>query len=107
MVAYAPAAVRVYGDFAAQAGTYTFAWQGAAGNTVEMRSRFSLTFRRDHPTSTRAWTIVEHHSSSMPSSPLELELSQVRTGRATRVGGGASAKGPPICPLLCGASSLA
>ena len=77
LVEYAPASVRVYGDFAAQAGTYTFSWQGAAGDTVEMRSRFSFTFRRDNPGSAQAWTIVEHHSSNMPTSPLELELARV------------------------------
>lgn len=70
---YTPAAVRVYGDFAAQAGTYTFAWKGEDGHTVEMRARFSLTFRRDNPNSPKAWTIVEHHSSSMPTSPTELD----------------------------------
>lgn len=77
VVEYTPAPVRVYGDFAAQAGTYTFSWQGTAGDTVEMRSRFSFTFRRDNPGSAQAWTIVEHHSSNMPTSPLELELTQV------------------------------
>ena len=81
VVEYTPAPVRVYGDFAAQAGTYTFSWQGTAGDTVEMRSRFSFTFRRDNPGSAQAWTIVEHHSSNMPTSPLELELTQVSDTR--------------------------
>ena len=66
-------AVRVYGDFAVQAGTYTFAFQGADGATVEKRARFSFTFRRDHPESPTPWTIVEHHSSSMPNAPAGLK----------------------------------
>ncbi len=66
MVEYTPVAVRVYGDFAVQAGTYTFAWQGEDGATVEKRARFSFTFRRDNPGGPQPWTIVEHHSSSMP-----------------------------------------
>lgn len=69
---YTPVSVRVYGDFATQAGTYTFAWMGADGSTKEKRARFSFTFRRD-PESPTAWTIVEHHSSSMPTSPAELK----------------------------------
>lgn len=64
--------VRVYNDFATQAGTYTFAWQGADGETKEKRARFSFTFRRDLESPTE-WTIVEHHSSSMPISPAELK----------------------------------
>ncbi|CAN0239127.1 unnamed protein product, partial [Hapterophycus canaliculatus] len=66
---YTPAPVRVYGQFAVQAGTYTFAWQGPDDATVEKRARFSFTFRRDHPESPTPWTIVEHHSSSMPIAP--------------------------------------
>lgn len=69
---YTPVSVRVYGDFATQAGTYTFAWLGGDGSTKEKRARFSFTFRRD-PDSPTAWTIVEHHSSSMPTSPAELK----------------------------------
>lgn len=84
MVEYTPAPVRVYGDFAAQAGTYTFSWQGTDGSTVEMRARFSFTFRRAGLSSPQPWTIVEHHSSSMPTSPLELELNRVREGLLER-----------------------
>ncbi|CAM9529065.1 unnamed protein product [Ectocarpus sp. 12 AP-2014] len=73
LVEYTPVAVRVYGDFAVQAGTYTFAFQGADGETVEKRARFSFTFRRDHPESPTPWTIVEHHSSSMPNAPAGLK----------------------------------
>lgn len=69
---YTPVSVRVYGDFATQAGTYTFAWQGPDGETKEKRARFSFTFRRD-PKSSTGWSIVEHHSSAMPTSPLELK----------------------------------
>lgn len=69
---YTPVSVRVYGDFATQAGTYTFAWLGGDGAPKEKRARFSFTFRRD-PESPTSWTIVEHHSSSMPTSPAELK----------------------------------
>ncbi|CAN0077693.1 unnamed protein product, partial [Hapterophycus canaliculatus] len=69
---FTPVAVRVYGDFATQAGTYTFAWRGEDGAPKEKRARFSFTFRRD-PESPTAWTIVEHHSSSMPTSPAQLK----------------------------------
>eukprot|EP00903_Cladosiphon_okamuranus_P013383 g12471.t2 len=69
---YTPVSMRVYGDFATEAGTYTFAWVGADGSTMEKRARFSFTFRRD-PDSPTAWTIVEHHSSSMPTAPAELK----------------------------------
>ena len=78
VVEYTPVAVRVYGDFAVQAGTYTFAFQGADGATVEKRARFSFTFRRDRPGSPQPWTIVEHHSSSMPTAPAGLK--HVRDG---------------------------
>ena len=73
VVEYTPVAVRVYGDFAVQAGTYTFAFQGPDGATVEKRARFSFTFRRDRPGSPQPWTIVEHHSSSMPTAPAGLK----------------------------------
>lgn len=73
VVEYTPVAVRVYGDFAIQAGTYTFAFQGADGATVEKRARFSFTFRRDVPGAPQPWTIVEHHSSSMPTAPAGLK----------------------------------
>lgn len=69
---YTPGAVRVYGDFATQAGSYTFAWQGKDGETKEKRARFSFAFRRD-PDSPTGWTIVEHHSSAMPSAPAGLK----------------------------------
>lgn len=69
---YTPVALRVYGDFATEAGTYTFAWQGNGGERKEKRARFSFTMRRD-PQSPTAWTIVEHHSSAMPTSPAELK----------------------------------
>ncbi|CAN0211391.1 unnamed protein product, partial [Hapterophycus canaliculatus] len=72
LVEYTPVAVRVYGEFAVQAGTYTFAWQGEEGETIEKRARFSFTFRRD-PSSPQKWTIVEHHSSSMPTAPAGLK----------------------------------
>ncbi|CAB1106835.1 unnamed protein product [Ectocarpus sp. CCAP 1310/34] len=73
LLEYTPAPVRVYGEFAVQAGTYTFAWEGDDGDTVEKRARFSFTFRRGKPGSPRPWTIVEHHSSSMPDAPAELK----------------------------------
>ncbi|CAM9166772.1 unnamed protein product [Ectocarpus sp. 4 AP-2014] len=73
VVEYTPVAVRVYGDFAVQAGTYTFSWQADDGTIVEKRARFSFTFRRDNPGTERPWTIVEHHSSSMPTAPAGLK----------------------------------
>lgn len=69
---YTPVAMRVYGDFATQAGTYTFAWVGTEGQAKEKRARFSFTMRRDSASPT-AWTIVEHHSSAMPTSPTGLK----------------------------------
>lgn len=69
LLEYTPAPVRVYGQFAVEAGTYTFAWQGPDGETVEKRARFSFTFRRCEKGSPQPWVIVEHHSSSMPNAP--------------------------------------
>lgn len=66
-------AVRVYGDFAVQAGIYTFAWEERDGTPMEKRARFSLTFRREHPGTCQEWTIVEHHSSSMSTAPAGLK----------------------------------
>ncbi|CAM9530145.1 unnamed protein product, partial [Hapterophycus canaliculatus] len=80
VVEYTPVAVRVYGDFAIQAGTYTFAFQGADGATVEKRARFSFTFRRDRPGAPQPWTIVEHHSSSMPTAPAGLKRVRKTSG---------------------------
>lgn len=69
----------MHGDFASLAGNHTLAWRGADGATVQMRARFSLTFRRDHPDRPdNAWMIVEHFSSSMPTAPAEFK--QVRLG---------------------------
>ncbi|CAN0378723.1 unnamed protein product, partial [Hapterophycus canaliculatus] len=70
VVEYTPSPVRVYGQFAVQAGTYTFAWQAEDGTTAEKQARFSFTYRRDNPGSPQPWTIVEHHSSSMSNAPL-------------------------------------
>eukprot|EP00903_Cladosiphon_okamuranus_P012250 g11488.t1 len=71
---YTPGAVRVHGDFASLAGNHTLAWRGTDGVTVQMRARFSLTFRRDHPERPdNAWMIVEHFSSSMPTAPAEFK----------------------------------
>lgn len=69
---FTPAPVRVRGDFAAQAGSHMFSWQGSDGTTVEMRARFSFTFRRTHPDRPNPWMIVEHYSSSMPTVPAEV-----------------------------------
>ncbi|CAM9293343.1 unnamed protein product [Scytosiphon promiscuus] len=70
VVEYTSVAVRVYGDFAVQAGIYTFAWEERDGTPMEKRARFSLTFRREHPGTCQEWTIVEHHSSSMSTAPI-------------------------------------
>ncbi|CAM9351416.1 unnamed protein product [Pylaiella littoralis] len=72
LVEFTPAPVRVRGDFAAQAGSHMFAWQGADGTTVEMRARFSFTFRRSYPDRPNPWMIVEHYQSSMPTVPAEV-----------------------------------
>ncbi|CAM9215206.1 unnamed protein product [Ectocarpus sp. 8 AP-2014] len=81
LVEYTPVAVRVYGDFAVQAGTYTFSWQDNDGDTVEKRARFSFTFRRD-PNKPQQWAIVEHHSSSMPTAPAGLKPAMSGTNLA-------------------------
>ncbi|CAM9556637.1 unnamed protein product, partial [Ectocarpus sp. 13 AM-2016] len=72
VVEYAHSSVRVRGDFATQAGTHTFTWQGAEDETtVEMRMRFGFTFRKDdddhhHPGRSSRWSIVEHYSFALP-----------------------------------------
>ncbi|CAN0190999.1 unnamed protein product [Ectocarpus sp. 6 AP-2014] len=66
LVEFLPQRVRVYGDFAAQTGIHIFAWRrgdGGEGGEVEVRARFSFTFRRrDDGDCGRpnAWMIVEH-----------------------------------------------
>lgn len=71
---FAPVAVRVYGDFAVQAGTYTFSWRGEGGASVERQARFTFTFRRDgNPGNPYGWSIVEHHA-------VPVGLSRVRRG---------------------------
>ncbi|CAM9351195.1 unnamed protein product [Pylaiella littoralis] len=73
LVEYAPAPVRVHGDFGAQASTHKFAWQGVDGTTVEVRGRSSFTFRRDYPGRANPWSIVEHCCFSMPTAASELK----------------------------------
>ncbi|CAN0385909.1 unnamed protein product [Ectocarpus sp. 8 AP-2014] len=66
LVEFLPQRVRVYGDFAAQTGIHIFAWRrgdGGESGEVEVRARFSFTFRRrDDGDCGRpnAWMIVEH-----------------------------------------------
>lgn len=72
----------MHGDFAAQSGTHTFAWQGEGGSTVELRARYSFMFRRDDRSRRGGsisrndgggggggvgWAIVEHCSFAMTS----------------------------------------
>ncbi|CAM9337954.1 unnamed protein product [Ectocarpus sp. 12 AP-2014] len=71
LVEFTAAPARVRGDFASQSGTHTFSWRGAGGQeeyTVEVRARFSLTFRRDRCScgGPSEWAIVEHCTFSMP-----------------------------------------
>ncbi|CAM9372851.1 unnamed protein product [Choristocarpus tenellus] len=72
LIEYNPVAVRVYGDFATNVGTYTFAWTGEGGEKKEKRARYSFTYRRD-PNCLTGWAMVEHHSSAMPVSPPALK----------------------------------
>ncbi|CAM9090501.1 unnamed protein product, partial [Scytosiphon promiscuus] len=69
LVAYDPVPPRVHGKFAVHAGAYTFAWQGADGETVQTRARFTFAYRLEND----KWVIVEHHSSSMPTAPAGLK----------------------------------
>ncbi|CBJ32433.1 similar to Uncharacterized protein conserved in bacteria with a cystatin-like fold [Ectocarpus siliculosus] len=93
LVDFAPVTVRVYGDFAVQAGTYTFSWRGEGGASVERQARFTFTFRRDgNPGNPYGWSIVEHHavpvglsrvSSGVDLADLSKSLADVRSATAT------------------------
>ncbi|CAM9147346.1 unnamed protein product [Ectocarpus sp. 8 AP-2014] len=93
LVDFAPVTVRVYGDFAVQAGTYTFSWRGEGGGSVERQARFTFTFRRDgNPGNPYGWSIVEHHavpvglsrvSSGVDLADLSKSLADVRSATAT------------------------
>ncbi|CAB1118267.1 unnamed protein product [Ectocarpus sp. CCAP 1310/34] len=93
LVDFAPVTVRVYGDFAVQAGTYTFSWRGEGGGSVERQARFTFTFRRDgNPGNPCGWSIVEHHavpvglsrvSSGVDLADLSKSLADVRSATAT------------------------
>ncbi|CAN0422298.1 unnamed protein product, partial [Discosporangium mesarthrocarpum] len=69
---YDPEAVRIYGDFAINAGSYTFTWEDENGEKIEKRARYTFAYRRD-PTTPKGWAMVEHHSSLMPVSPPTLK----------------------------------
>ena len=65
MVEFTPTSTRILGDFAVQAGQYTFAWENADGSTTEVLARFNFTFRKEADN----WKIIHHHSSAMPAAP--------------------------------------
>ncbi|CBJ26551.1 similar to Uncharacterized protein conserved in bacteria with a cystatin-like fold [Ectocarpus siliculosus] len=98
VVEYAHSSVRVRGEFATQAGTHTFAWQGAEGETtVEMRMRFGFTFRKDdddhhHPGRPSRWSIVEHYSFALPTA------AAVAAAAAAAAGASAPAEEPVVEP---------
>ncbi|CAM9833116.1 unnamed protein product [Ectocarpus fasciculatus] len=96
---YAHSPVRVRGAFATQAGTHTFAWQGAEGETtVEMRMRFGFTFRKDdddhhHPGRPSRWSIVEHYSFALPTA-----TAVAAAAAAAAAGASAPAEEPAVEP---------
>ncbi|CAN0494670.1 unnamed protein product, partial [Ectocarpus sp. 8 AP-2014] len=89
VVEYAHSSVRVRGEFATQAGTHTFAWQGVEGETtVEMRMRFGFTFRKDdddhhHPGRPSRWSIVEHYSFALPTATAVAAAAAAAAGAST------------------------
>lgn len=56
--------VRLHGDTAVAAGTYTFVVT-VGGQPRQLPARYSFTWRRVDG----QWRIVEHHSSAMPAAP--------------------------------------
>jgi len=71
LVEYTPEPVRMFGDaFAIHAGSYVFCWDGADGETVRVKARFTFTYRKEADGS---WIIIEHHSSKMPEAPAALK----------------------------------
>jgi uncharacterized protein (TIGR02246 family) len=56
--------VRVYGDIAINSGLYTFEVDGEEeGSRVDALARFTFVYKKEGDD----WTIVEHHSSMLPS----------------------------------------
>eukprot|EP00752_Nemacystus_decipiens_P011680 g10366.t2 len=106
VVEYTPGAVRVHGDFASLAGNHTLAWRGSDGATVQMKARFSLTFRRDHPERPdNAWMIVEHFSSSMPTAPAEFKRAAAAALTTAPSSPVVATRGSTDATLLDGSSS--
>lgn len=60
--------VRLHGDTAVAAGSYTFV-VSAGGQPRQLPARYSFTWRRVDG----QWRIVEHHSSAMPAAPATQE----------------------------------
>ncbi|CAN0173522.1 unnamed protein product [Ectocarpus sp. 6 AP-2014] len=90
LVEFTAAPARVRGDFASQSGTHTFSWRGAGGQeeyTVEVRARFSLTFRRDRCScgGPSEWAIVEHCTFSMPTAAAAAAAAAAATPPSARV----------------------
>ena len=59
-----PSRVRVWGETAANTGSYTFT-DVRDGQTVRRPARFSFVYRRVDG----RWLIVDHHSSAVPAAP--------------------------------------
>ena len=53
--------IRVYGDTAVNTGSYTFSFE-KDGDKKSLPARYSFTYFKDGDN----WTIVDHHSSTMP-----------------------------------------
>ncbi|CAM9223294.1 unnamed protein product [Ectocarpus sp. 4 AP-2014] len=90
LVEFTAAPARVRGDFASQSGTHTFSWRGAGGQeeySVEVRARFSLTFRRDRCScgGPSEWAIVEHCTFSMPTAAAAAAAAAAATPPSARV----------------------
>lgn len=63
-VAYGDQLIRVYGNAAVNTGYYTFSYV-KDGETRSVPARYSFTYVKNG----ERWLIVDHHSSTMPSTP--------------------------------------
>jgi uncharacterized protein (TIGR02246 family) len=63
-VAYGDQLIRVYGNTAVNTGYYTFSYV-KDGETKSVPARYSFTYVKNG----ERWLIVDHHSSTMPSTP--------------------------------------
>lgn len=53
---------QMYGDIAINSGVYTFSYQDARGQHVQLPARFTFVYKEFGP----QWLIVNHHSSNVP-----------------------------------------